>query len=164
MKLAPGPSENPLGLPDFEGSAVAEVATTVGNVGQALTRALEVDPEAWTDGDSFYALVRLDVTGVAFVPCKDNESQKVRRHICRATDVIVCPEGLVDAVDEAVNLTRVKIITAAEPPAPPPDPQITIEQALAEAQAAGGYPTDDIDAGPMVDPSTGEIYADQAAS
>ena len=140
MRLEQGPPENPLGLPDFEGSAVSEVAASINNVGGSLTKSLVSAPEVWTGGESFYAITRLDVTGIDHKPVKGNEGQWRRIHVCRATDTVVCPPELFDQVDEIINNSRDRLIKMN---LDSPDPG-AFERAMA-AMGDGGFPTDDLE-------------------
>ncbi len=104
--------ENPLGLPDFEGQAVAEIGVEISNAAGGLNESLKVEPLAWQHGDSLYVVLRCDVTKIRFDPVKGNEDQLRRVHIMRATDAAVGTPDLFDKLDSMVNESRAKIQAA----------------------------------------------------
>lgn len=76
-------------LYEFEGSPVTLTAASVSNVGKKLTDALMVDPKVMAGGDTFYVLLRCDVTGIDHKPIVGDEGNWRRIHGVRCTDAVV---------------------------------------------------------------------------
>jgi hypothetical protein len=123
--------ENPLGLPDFEGQAVAEIGVEISNAAGGLNESLKVEPLAWQHGDSLFVVLRCDITKIRFDPVKGNEDQLRRVHIMRATDAAVATPDIADKLESVINESRTKIQVAKAAAQQSPG-QTSIDQALAD--------------------------------
>lgn len=70
-------------LKPFEGTDVSEATIKVTNAGDGLSKALEVEPEAYHEGDRIYVVLETKVAKVTFEPIPDNGTLR-RVHTLRA--------------------------------------------------------------------------------
>ena len=108
--------ENPLGLPPFQGCAVAAVGVTVSNAGGGLHEPLEIDKQMIESvanisiGDSVYFLIRADCNGVGYKPVKGDEDKVRYIPSFHATDTtIIDAEWAITAINsQRDRLARIR--------------------------------------------------------
>lgn len=88
-------------LGEFEGTPITEVGVEkVDNIVSALHRSFRSYQTIRRQGDTVYAILRIDVTRVGFKPVQNDEGNSMRVHTLRVTDAtLVEPSYAVDHID-----------------------------------------------------------------